>query len=282
MRAKDKAADFVERQLAHLSPLFDKLFYFPGDTVNHLAADEDLSHVKEEFFTNKFSQNIHVWRLTCPSPRLRVIHFHGSGFNMSSHYGHVSWLKDYGCEVIMFDYPGYGRSTGTPTRITTVGTAYEVADKFSKESNLPTFILGQSLGGNIASVVLTETPRLNRIKGAVLDSMYSSFKELGAVKIQRKYTPKSRLLARLGALFISEVDAPLLRAPLVKHPLLVIHSRNDSIVPMSESIKFYRNVGSKDVEFTSHLDSGHTDVLQRDLSSFRHQVVEWMLTRKRN
>lgn len=147
---------------------------------------------------------------------------------------------------------------------------------------MPTFILGQSLGGNIASVVLTETPRLDRIKGAVLDSMYSSFKELGAVKIQIKYTPKSRFLGRLGTMLISEVDAPFVRAPLLKHPLLVIHSRNDFIVPMSESINFYRNVGSKDVEFTSHLDSGHTDVLQRDLSSFRRQVVEWMLARKGN
>ena len=275
-----RAIDRINRTLEIASPLYDKLFYFPGDQSDHLPSDFDRSNVHEEFVTSESGDSIHVWRLTCPEPTMRVIHFHGSGFNMSSHYPHVAWLPANGCEVVMFDYPGYGRSTGSPTRRSTVDTAYEIASRYSLETKLPTFLFGQSLGGNIAAVVLARKPRLSEIRGAIIDSMYSSFKELGALKIRRKYTPQSMFAAKLLSQLISDTDAPLKLASDVEHPLLILHSRNDEVVPWSESLKFYEGVASADVEFVSHLNSGHTAVFQNDISNYRKMMLGWMEARR--
>jgi uncharacterized protein len=275
-----RAIDRLEGMLEFASPLYEKLFYFPGDRSDHLPPGLDQSHVREEFVTNRSGDSIHVWRLTCSDPKMRIVHFHGSGFNMSSHYPHVAWLPAHGCEVIMFDYPGYGRSTGVPSRRSTVETAYEIASRYSLETNLPTFLFGQSLGGNIAAVVLARKPRLSWIRGAIIDSMFSSFRELGALKIQRKYTPQSGLAAKILSLLISETDAPLRLAAEVEHPLLLLHSKNDNIVPLSESLRFYQRVASADVEFASHLNSGHTDVLQNDISNYRKMMLGWMEARR--
>lgn len=277
-----RAVDRVEKALEIASPFYDKLFYFPGDKTDYMPSGIDQSNVNEEFVTLESGDSIHVWRLTCPNPRMRVIHFHGSGFNMSSHYPHVAWLPAHDCEVIMFDYPGYGRSTGVPTRRSTVDTAYEIASRYSAETKLPTFLFGQSLGGNIAAVALARRPQLSKIQGAIIDSMYSSFQELGALKIRRKYTPRSIFAAKLIAKFISETDAPLNLASKVEHPLLILHSRNDEIVPWSESVRFYERVASADVEFVSHLNSGHTAVFQNDISDYRKMMLGWMEARRRS
>ncbi len=264
------------------APLYDKLFYFPGDNTDFLAPDADISNVEKSLLLGSQGEIISVWHLKTKNPKGRVIHCHGSGFNISSHYPHVSWLPEYGYEVLMFDYPGYGDSKGIPDRTSTVAAAQEVISHFCSNApvGLPVFVLGQSLGGNIAAVALTELSALERIKGVILDSMYSSFKVLGALKIQRKYLNNGTLAERfasslIGSL-ISNTNSPLSRAEKLTLPALILHSRNDNIVPYQESLNFYNRMTSADVEFWSHLNSGHTDVLQNNLDGYREKVISWM------
>lgn len=87
-------------------------------------------------------------------------------------------------------------------------------------------------------------------------------------------------MARVLSGFISDTDAPIKLAAKVDHPLLILHSRNDGLVPWSESLRYCESVSSKDVQFASHLDSGHAAVLQNDISSYRKMMLEWMESRK--
>ena len=268
------------------SPLYDKLFYFPGDKSDHLAPDTDISNVEKYELLSSRGEKISIWHLKTKlhlgPQRGIVVHCHGSGFNNSSHFPHVSWLPDHGYDVIMFDYPGYGSSEGIPDRTSTVSAAKDVISHFGAISpvEMPLFVLGQSLGGNIASVALTHFPQMERISGVILDSMYSSFKALGAAKIRRKYLKYNifgtYFASHLVASFISNTDSPLSHAGKLRLPALILHSRNDYIVPIQESINFYSRMKSSDVEFWSHLNSGHTDVLQNNLSGYREKVLSWM------
>ena len=267
------------------APLYDKLFYFPGDKADFLAPDADISNVEKSTHLSSLGEKISVWHLRAKNPKARIVHCHGSGFNVSSHYPHVSWLPEHGYEVIMFDYPGYGDSEGTPNRASTVAAARDVISHFSESApvGLPVFVLGQSLGGNIAAVALTESPPLRRVTGVILDSMYSSFKVLGAAKIKRKYlsngSTAAHFAANLVGSLISDTNSPLSRAEKLKLPALILHSRNDTIVPYKESLNFYNRMTSSDVEFWSHMNSGHTDVLQNNLDGYREKMISWMAAR---
>ncbi len=258
------------------SQIFDKLFYFPGDKTNFLSENTNLSNVEKFLIKNPHGDSISVWKLNSAKPKGQIIHCHGSGYNISSHFSHVSWLPACGFDVFMFDYPGYGDSTGIPTRKTTVETACCVIQEFSKSKKLPVFVLGQSLGANIASVAISKLQNLNQIDGLILDSMYSSFKKLGAIKIHRKYIKKSMLLSKIFSNLISEKNSPLHHAEKLNIPTLILHSRNDDVVPYTESINFYNKMTCKDVEFWSHLNSGHTDVLRNNIDGYRSAVVDWM------
>ena len=88
----------------------------------------------------------------------------------SSHFSHVSWLTAHGFEVVMFDYPGYGESTGMPTRTSTVQTTVEIVERFAGNATdqMPTFLFGQSLGANIAAVVAATNTLPGQVKGLQL------------------------------------------------------------------------------------------------------------------
>ena len=274
----------VEELLGFFAPAYEKLFYFPGDSADHLPAGTSLSNVEKSFIQSAVGDRISVWHLKTKKPRGRVIHCHGSGFNMSSHYPHVSWLPDQGYEVIMFDYPGYGESEGTPTRKSTVDAARTVISHFNgnTEDGSPVFVLGQSLGGNVASVALSDSDSSSGIRGVILDSMYSSFKALAAIKLKRKYLSMAPLLAKAASALISNTDSPLSRASKLKLPTLIIHSRNDDVVPYQESLNFYNRLENTDVEFWSHLNSGHTEVLQNNLEGYQQKMVNWMISKAQN
>lgn len=273
-----KKTNKIDKILEYFAPLYDGLFYFPGDKDNFLPEGADTSNVTKFDIQNSIEDKINIWHLKAKNPIGIIIHCHGSGYNISSHFPHVSWLPLFNYDVFMFDYPGYGESSGSSNRQSTVQTAYDVI-KYVTEANkskLPIFVLGQSLGGNIASVALSKHPYLTGINGVILDSMYSSFQVLAALKIHRKYIKFSKSLSNILALFVSEKDAPLKCAKNLNLPILLIHSRNDGIVPYQESINFYNALDTEDAEFWSHLNSGHTDVLQNNIDGYREALVDWM------
>ncbi|GAL02434.1 hydrolases of the alpha/beta superfamily [Photobacterium aphoticum] len=46
------------------------------------------------------------------NPKGIVLHFHGNSGHMEATQEKVSWLTDYGYHVLIFDYSGFGHSTG--------------------------------------------------------------------------------------------------------------------------------------------------------------------------
>ncbi len=50
---------------------------------------------------------------TAPTPT--VIYSHGSGGNINGYWNRVELLWEAGCNVLIYDYEGFGRSTGRPT-----------------------------------------------------------------------------------------------------------------------------------------------------------------------
>src|SRR6266581_350637 len=62
--------------------------------------------------------SIHARWFPCPQARGDVLICHSQSGNLSTELGPrslTSWHKDIGISALIFDYPGYGRSGGTPS-----------------------------------------------------------------------------------------------------------------------------------------------------------------------
>jgi hypothetical protein len=138
---------------------------------------------KEELLIN----GLHAWYIpTADSPAdadvyaKTVLFAHGNGGNVSFYNGIVSFFHELGCNVLIFDYPGFGRSQGTPTETNcyAAGLVFynELVNgpKKVKPSNI--ILAGMSLGGAIASRLAVTVP--DKVHALILISTFVSPRKL--------------------------------------------------------------------------------------------------------
>ena len=128
----------------------------------------------------------------------------------------VQALHEAGFAFFAFDYPGYGHSTGEPGEAALYAAARAARTHLRETLGVPaerTILYGRSLGGGPAVQLATE----ERVAGLVLQGAFTG---VYRVLTQRRIFP--------GDLFENER-----KLPQVEAPVLVLHGRNDEVVPFS-------------------------------------------------
>jgi alpha-beta hydrolase superfamily lysophospholipase len=107
-----------------------------------------------------------------------VVYFHGNYGNLTYYFKQVSWLPAEGFNVFTFDYRGYGRSEGRPTRRgvyedSVAALAYILKKPGIDHDNV--FVFGQSLGGVNAMVALAKND-YPQIRAAAIEGAFDSYR----------------------------------------------------------------------------------------------------------
>ena len=176
-----------------------------------------------------------------------VLLFHGNAGNISHRLDYLRMFNRLGYAVLIIDYRGFGRSTGSPSEQGTYRDAnaawnWLTATRGVKAQDI--VIAGESLGGAVASWLAAEqTPR-----AVLLMSTFTSVPDLAA---QLYPLLPVRLIAR----FSYDSRANLGR---IKAPVLIAHSREDEIVPFSHGEALYAAAGEPKqfLELTGGHNSG--------------------------
>ncbi|HPN84655.1 MAG TPA: alpha/beta hydrolase, partial [Victivallales bacterium] len=131
------------------------------------------------------------------------------------------------CNVLIFDYRGYGRSEGSPSEKGTYLDADAAYDYLMKKGipEKEIIIFGRSLGGAVA----VDLASRNNPSALIIESTFSSIPDMAA-----KLYPF--LPARL--LCVIKYDS-LMKIEKIKCPLLVVHSPHDEIIPFEMGRKIY-------------------------------------------
>jgi hypothetical protein len=112
---------------------------------------------------------LNAWHLTRPDARGTVLFFGGNGFYLVQSRGYVEALTDFPVNVVLFDYRGYGKSTGEPAVEAFKGDALRMYD-FAVDSLGADpdrmIVHGHSLGTFMAS----HTARERSVAGVVLEN----------------------------------------------------------------------------------------------------------------
>ncbi len=183
------------------------------------------------------------------SPRARSVMLvcHGNAGNISHRLELCQALLSTGIGVFLFDYRGYGRSRGRPSEEGTYLDAQAAHLWLRQKGFAPTNILvfGESLGGGVASeLALRET-----VGGIVLESSFTSTPDLGAELFP--WLPV-RLLSRIKY----DTGAKL---PRIHVPILVMHSRSDSLVGFHHGERNYALANSPKLFW--EINGDHNDAL---------------------
>ncbi len=165
-----------------------------------------------------------AWYIPAAEARGTVLFCHGNGGNIGSYLGNTSLLRSLGLAVFIFDYRGYGRSQGDPSEEGTYQDA-EAAWRYLVEvRGVPPesiIVHGRSLGGAVAARLAADHPA----RALILESSFTSLPDLGQHLLP---LVPVRLIARFQYNTLADVAK-------VHCPVLVIHSRQDEVIPFSEA-----------------------------------------------
>ena len=221
----EEGKDLIELKVAgeNLQP-----YYFKNkDTLQH-----DFT-IKSYYFKTESGRKINGWLLKSKTevPKISVFALHGNSGNLNSQYRRFIELTKYGFQIFLFDYSGFGYSEGKSTRENAVEDSFSVFDFFKnldEIKNKPKIIYGQSIGGNFSIPVAARYQ--DDIEGLVLEGTFISFNAIA-----------NRKVPLLGGLVIKENDDNRLNLKNFKKPVLIIHSKNDKLIPLEMGKQLYEN-----------------------------------------
>jgi fermentation-respiration switch protein FrsA (DUF1100 family) len=238
------------------------LLYYPSP---HTFVDPSLLPVKPDQRrylvndVNSQSYDIVAWHFRSPKAdpaKATLIHFHGNGQNLTSHFASLYWVLNEGFDLFIFDYPGYGLSTGEPSPRNTVLVGQKIIEYFRDDHpNMPLIIYGESLGGAVAIKSVLQLKDRKNIKAVVADSTFLSYQKTARRFLSRHWL--TWLFQPLAWVLISDKWAPGESVSQISPtPLLVIHGTADSIVDYDLGEEVY-NLASEPKKLIKIQDGMH-------------------------
>ncbi len=189
--------------------------------------------------------SLHGWWIPANRPRGTVVFCHGNSGNIGTcvHYAPDFHQRQF--NVFLWDYRGYGRSTGRPSErglYDDARAAFDAAATLSRR--LPILVYGLSLGGAIAAQLATDRPAA----GLVIEGGFASVAD-----IARRWYPDLPIHRLLSVSYDSAAKV----ATLEGMPKLFGHSIQDDVVPFQSGRILHGAAASPKV--FAILEGGHTD-----------------------
>lgn len=190
----------------------------PGRELTASPADIGLNYEDVSIDTAD-GVSIHGWFVPGQSSRV-LLFFHGNAGNISHRLESIRQFHELGLSVFIIDYRGYGKSGGRPNEsgfYRDGDAAWRYLAETRGVNPHDIVIFGRSLGGSVASLLATkEEPA-----GLIVESSFTSVPDVA----QELYPwLPARWLSRLRHATRDYVRD-------VRCPVLVVHSRDDEIIP---------------------------------------------------
>lgn len=210
-------------------PLYEPtLVYVPTKGIGRDPGSIGLAH-EDIFITTEDGVKINGWFVENKASDKVILLFHGNGGNISHRLPLLRLLHTLPSSVFIIDYHGYGRSGGKPSEqnlYLDAQAAYDFLVKQKKYRSDQIIVMGSSLGGAVATHLVVN----KKVGGLVLQKTFTS-----AHVMAKHINPFYR---RPIVWIRSDFDS-LKKISRIKVPLLIIHSKQDEMIPYQMSVALY-------------------------------------------
>jgi fermentation-respiration switch protein FrsA (DUF1100 family) len=171
---------------------------------------------------------LHGWFIPAPlqgplaSEGLAILLCHGNAGNISNRVQKAALLHQLGLSVLLFDYRGFGKSEGTPSEPGTYLDADAAYAYLTQTRKIPAeriVIHGESIGNGVAIEAALRHPS----RALIVESAFTSIAGMG-----KSVVPWLPL-----QWFVTWRYDNLAKLPKVGRPILVMHSRDDEVIPFA-------------------------------------------------
>ncbi|MDP2222823.1 alpha/beta hydrolase [Nitrosomonas sp.] len=205
-----------------------RLVYFPEKQLSITPEAIGLDYTSVNIATRD-GEILHGWWMSVPDAKGTVLFFHGNAGNISHRINYLEMFKRLGYNTLLFDYRGYGQSSGVPSEPGTyldAQAAWRYLTEIRGIAPAQIVLFGESLGGAVAAwLAAQEKPGL-----LALASTFTSIPDLAA-----------KLYPFLPVRWISRFDYDTRKSlQSVTCPVFIAHSPQDEIIPFEHGQQLFQ------------------------------------------
>ncbi|MEK7792356.1 MAG: alpha/beta hydrolase [Pseudomonadota bacterium] len=207
-----------------------RLIYFPEAAPEITNTPNDIGLMYESItLTTPDGEALHGWFVPASAARRTVLFFHGNAGNISHRLDYLPMFQQLGYNTLLFDYRGYGQSSGTPSESGTyldAQAAWQYLTETRSIAPAQIILFGESLGGAVAAwLAAREHPGL-----LVLASTFTSVPDLAA-----------EIYPFLPVRWITRFQYNTLETvPSITCPIFIAHSPQDEIIPFQHGQRLFQ------------------------------------------
>jgi uncharacterized protein len=245
-----------------LRSLVHALLYFPSSSIIETPDGARLGY-RDLAFETEDGERLHGWWVAARSRRLgHLLLCHGNAGNVGDRVLHAALLTAAGFDVLLFDYRGYGRSSGNPSEEGTYRDARAALTCLLEQPGVDpgrAFYLGESLGGAVAVKLALEAPPT----GVVLLSAFTGVRAMA--RLHYPFVPAG---------LVPDIYPTLRNIRGLRAPLLLLHGDRDDIVPLAEGKALF-DAAPEPKRMHVFPGLGHNDLVPLAGEEFARLVASW-------
>ena len=209
-------------------PKIENFFVFCPQSSFDFTPEQLRLDYKDVYFNSEDGERLHGWFFPLETGGPVILFCHGNAGNISHRLDNIEPLTEKNLQVFIFDYRGYGKSSGSPSEkgIYMDGLAaydYLVQEEHIQPENIVLF--GRSLGGAVA----IEVSLKRNIRSIIIENAFISIRDMA----------KTMFLFNLLSFILPSNYNNLEKISNIHVPKLIIHSEEDEIVPFSMGEKLF-------------------------------------------
>ncbi len=234
------------------------LWWLENKLVYHPAGVSDwepppIEAIQDVYFTTSDGAKLHGWWLHCPDAPSALLYCHGNAGNLSHRGRSIVKIRDLlQVSVLIFDYPGYGKSEGRPNEqacYQAADAAYHWLVEEKKADPKQILFYGGSLGGGVAVDLAARKPH----RGMVLAKTFTTMPDTAA-----------SLYPWLPVRWVmSNRFDNLTKIKQIKQPVFIGHGTADTLIPFAQGKALFE-AANQPKEFFVLQGADHNDGLPEE------------------
>ncbi len=207
----------------------ENFFVFHPETHLDMLPDQLNLTFDSVSFEARDGTKLHGWFFPLPGSSPVILFCHGNAGNISHRLDNIRKLLEYGFQVFIYDYRGFGKSQGRPSRKGIYLDGLAAYDYLRNHLGIPSdriVLFGRSLGAAVA----TEIAMKRKARRLVLESAFTSTRGMA----------KTMTLFALLSPFLPAHYNNLKKIQHITTPKLVIHGDMDEIIPFKMGKRLFQ------------------------------------------
>jgi fermentation-respiration switch protein FrsA (DUF1100 family) len=225
--------------------LEQKSLYHPERNIPENPANLGIVYEEVNFKTND-GKLLNGWFVPVKNAKVTVLYCHGNAGNIYHRLHKVKFFYDMGVNFFIFDYRGYGKSSGNPSEKGLYKDAQAAYDYIASRRDVDKnkiVVYGKSLGGPVAADLCLH----KQASALILEGSFASV----ALRAQQLYP-----FLPMKLLITQKYDA-MAKAKDIHIPKLIAHARQDEVISFRHGEILFKSA-AEPKQFLP-FDGGHND-----------------------